>query len=302
MSQGWQRRWEQASHTDDWLMTYADVITLLLCFFAIFLSVSIPKKDAPQRTQISQAVEQPAKPPDTLMANLPLCGHPNAAQATEANNSEAPIQLEKKLPESLSDSAVPAALQGKDSIEPKSDKLSTPATSSADVAAAAVPPETGDKSYAALLGIINRLKTQGPSSIERRGDRITTLQMSSAAFFDSGSAALNKSGRGILKDVAVNIKSDKYRGYEVTVEGHTDDGPIRTLQFPSNWELSTARAAAVVHFLLQQGIAAQRLRAAGYADTFPVAPNRDANGKTIPENQARNRRVVIKLEKIEKTH
>ena len=94
--------------------------------------------------------------------------------------------------------------------------------------------------------------------------------------------------------------SDKYKSYQVTVEGHTDDSPISTLQFPSNWELSTARAAAVVHCLLQQGILAQRLRAAGYADTFPVALNRDAHGQAIPENQARNRRVVIKLEKIEK--
>jgi chemotaxis protein MotB len=293
MSQSWQRRWEQASHTDDWLMTYADVITLLLCFFAIFLSVSIPPKDAPQKAQISRPVEQPAKPPDVLMANLPLCGRPN--------NDEALIQPVKKLPESAPDSAALAALQSKGSIEQKDDRPPTPLTGTADVAAAAVPPETGDKSYAALLGIINKLKSRGPSSIERQGNRITTLQMSSAAFFDSGSAALSKSGRGILKDVAANIKSDKYKGYEVTVEGHTDDGPIRTLQFPSNWELSTARAAAVVHFLLQQGIPAQRLRAAGYADTFPVAPNRDANGRTIPENQARNRRVVIKLEKIEKT-
>ncbi len=280
-------------------MTYADVITLLMCFFAIFLSVLIPQKDAPQNAQISRPVEQPAKPPDVPMANLPLCGHPNTALATEANNDDAPIQPVKKLPESVSDSAAPAASQSKDSIEQTNDKPSTPTTSSA---AAAVAPETGDKSYAALLGIINKLKSRGPSSIERQGNRITTLQMSSAPFFDSGSAALSRSGRGILKDVAVNIKSDKYRGYEVTVEGHTDDGPIRTLQFPSNWELSTARAAAVVHFLLQQGIPAQRLRAAGYADTFPVAPNRDTSGKTIPENQARNRRVVIKLEKIEKTH
>jgi chemotaxis protein MotB len=56
----------------------------------------------------------------------------------------------------------------------------------------------------------------------------------------------------------------------------------------------------VVKFFLEQGIAPQKLRAAGYADTFPVVPNRDASGKSIPENQARNRRVVIKLEKIEK--
>ena len=55
-----------------------------------------------------------------------------------------------------------------------------------------------------------------------------------------------------------------------------------------------------MHFFLDQGIAAQKLRAAGYADTFPKTPNRDTNGDPLPANQAGNRRVVIKLEKIEK--
>jgi len=56
----------------------------------------------------------------------------------------------------------------------------------------------------------------------------------------------------------------------------------------------------VVHYFLEQGIPARKLRAAGYADSFPKAPNRDANGNPIPEHQAQNRRVVIKLEKIDK--
>jgi len=132
------------------------------------------------------------------------------------------------------------------------------------------------------------------------GDRISTLEMSSAAFFDSGSAALSPGGEAILQPLAAKLQSDEYRDYRITVEGHTDDNPIHTAQFPSNWELSTARAAAVAHYLVDQGIPAQRLRAAGYADTFPKVPNRDANGAPIPENQAQNRRVVIRLEKIEK--
>jgi chemotaxis protein MotB len=239
MTQPWQRRPEQASRIDDWLMTYADMITLLLCFFAIFLSTSVR--------------------PDKAEPNLRIPASPEPATHLEFKTG--------------------------------ADRLSE-----------VLPSARTDRSYASLLGIINRLKSQGPSSIEQVGDRITTLQMSSAAFFNSGSAILNDSGRAILKEVAVNIESDKYSGYQVTVEGHTDDRPIRTRQFPSNWELSTARAAAVVHFFLQQGIPAERLRAAGYADTFPIVPNRSAQGKAIPANQARNRRVVIKLEKIEKIH
>ena len=83
----------------------------------------------------------------------------------------------------------------------------------------------------------------------------------------------------------MKISSDKYKGYQVTVEGHTDDSPIRTRRFPSNWELSTARAAAVVHFLLQQGIPAQKLRAAGYADTFPVSPTAVLTEKPFPQTR-----------------
>jgi chemotaxis protein MotB len=263
MRHDWQRRREPASHTDDWLMTYADMITLLLCFFAIFLSVSLP----------------------------------HAAQAAaDKINGDASLQAVEELPGSALDSAAP----GGASIEQRKSEKPSPAIKIADVVANAAPLETVDKSDAALLEIVNRLKSKGASSIEQQGDRLTTLQISSAEFFASGSAALSNSGRAILKSVAVNLQSDKYKSYQVTVEGHTDDSPISTLQFPSNWELSTARAAAVVHCLLQQGILAQRLRAAGYADTFPVALNRDAHGQAIPENQARNRRVVIKLEKIEK--
>jgi chemotaxis protein MotB len=63
---------------------------------------------------------------------------------------------------------------------------------------------------------------------------ITTLEISSAAFFDSGSALLSDAGKAILRDVAVNLMSARFRGYQITVEGQTDDTPINTAQFPSN--------------------------------------------------------------------
>ena len=135
--------------------------------------------------------------------------------------------------------------------------------------------------------------------VERDGEHVTTFSFDSTAFFGSGSATLSSSGEVILRDVVADLKSEKFKDYLVTVEGHTDDAPIGTSEFPSNWELSTARAAAVVRFFLDRGIPARRLRAAGYADTFPLVPNRDANGKAILENQAKNRRVVIALEKVE---
>ncbi len=207
---------QAAAHADDWLMTYADMITLLLCFFAVFLSVSVPKR-SPEAVLSKPVVMQTFGAPDYIEENTPLKAKPHIV--------------------------VPTA--------------------------------------------------------EQIGNRITSLQMSSSAFFDAGSATLTESGKKILDNEATLLKDPKYREYEITVEGHTDDMPVNSSAFPSNWELSSARASAVVHFFLDHGIEPFKLRAAGYADTFPRVPNRDAHGNPIPENQAKNRRVVIKLEKVE---
>ena len=288
MRHHWKRRREQASHTDDWLMTYADMITLLLCFFAIFLSVSIPKKNA-----------LPIKPPDMLEGNLPLHG----VQYTEHKSEDGSVKVSiDPLPEpvKLPRQPQPEDLDNLDNstlqrvVIPNEPMKPIPPSIEELAAKGAAP------TPATLPEIVDRLKDSGPADIEQKGDRITTLQMNSGAFFEVGSASLSNQGKSILRDVAANLKSDKFKDYNVAVEGHTDDSPIATPQFPSNWELSTARAAAVVKFFLDQGIPPQKLRAAGYADTFPVAPNRDAAGKPIPENQARNRRVVINLERIVK--
>jgi chemotaxis protein MotB len=280
------KKLDQASHADDWLMTYADMITLLLCFFVIFLSVSVPKKEA------GQTVSKPRQEePSRIEGNLPFHGIPHADLPTSGTYITIPV---KQLPETevIAKTAVP--LPEITTLETRTDFHPVDKLPPEPLAPAEVKPSTS------LPEIVDRLKAGGPADIEQKGDRITTLQMNSAAFFDSGSAVLSESGKAILQDVSVNLKSELYKDYQVTVEGHTDDQHISTPQYPSNWELSTSRAAAVVQYFLQQGVAAQKLRAAGYADTFPVAPNRDAGGKAIPENQARNRRVVIKLEKIVK--
>jgi chemotaxis protein MotB len=280
MRSRWQTERAASLHVDDWLMTYADMITLLLCFFAIFLTVTVPKKAAPQKTELARTIVVPAEPAHFLEGDLPFHGLPRADRPTE--------------------DYVPAP-----AIASKPEPLAAPART-AQIKAEAPPPLPPepvvalDTSGIVPPAILEPLKARGNAEIEQKGDRITTVEMSSATFFASGSATLSKSGEAVLADVAQRLKSDELRDYLITVEGHTDDAPIATLQFPSNWELSTARASAVVHYFLEQGIPAQKLRAAGYADTFPKAPNRDASGRPLPENQAQNRRVVIALEKIDR--
>jgi chemotaxis protein MotB len=103
--------------------------------------------------------------------------------------------------------------------------------------------------------------------------------------FAKGSAQLDPSHNAVLNRVAQVVKAVPNR---VQIEGHTCDLPIRTAQFPSNWELSTARAGAVLrYFTEKRGLPNTRFTAAGYAETRPLAPN------TSEANRARNRRVDI---------
>lgn len=118
---------------------------------------------------------------------------------------------------------------------------------------------------------------------EERGLVISLL--SDGALFDLGSADLKPSARQVLDHIAGVLRAVSN---PVLIEGHTDNLPIRTAQFPSNWELSAARAARVLRYLVQAGsIPQHRLIAVGYADTRPLVPN------NTPANRAQNRRVDI---------
>lgn len=125
--------------------------------------------------------------------------------------------------------------------------------------------------------------------VKLRPDSVS-VDLKGAIFFLSGQAELTPKAQEILTALARPLIDS---GHPLTVEGHTDNLPIHSPVFPSNWELSAARAASVARFLMAQGLPPQRVRVAGLADTRPVAPNTDRGGRDIPENQARNRRVTL---------
>lgn len=113
------------------------------------------------------------------------------------------------------------------------------------------------------------------------------ILMDNSVMFSFGKAELNPNGLGILRHLAQELKAIPHR---IRIEGHTDNIPIQTGRYPSNWELSIARAVNVVKYLAGAGhIAPERLAAAGYADIKPLQPN------TSPSNRALNRRVEIVL-------
>ncbi|OEU68722.1 MAG: flagellar motor protein MotB [Desulfovibrio sp. S3730MH75] len=109
-------------------------------------------------------------------------------------------------------------------------------------------------------------------------------------FFGLGKADLTKRASNVLARIAPTLAKSPY---DIVVEGHSDNIPMSSKQFPSNWELSSARASAVARFLLKNGFDKSRLAVQGMADTNPMWPNMDENGKAIAGNQRRNRRVTL---------
>jgi chemotaxis protein MotB len=129
----------------------------------------------------------------------------------------------------------------------------------------------------------------GELKIKQIGD-ILSVDFQDKIFFDSGSADIRNSGKMTLDKVARVLKTITNK--QVRIEGYTDNDPIAPgyqWKFPSNWELSTARATTIVRYLQSQGIDPSLLKATGYGEYNPIAPNDTAEGK------AQNRRIVILL-------
>ncbi|MFT4712626.1 MAG: chemotaxis protein MotB [Candidatus Azotimanducaceae bacterium] len=209
---------------DRWLLSYADLLTLLLAFFVVMFSMS--EVDVTKLGLVSESFS------GGVGSNEGGSGHQNM---TSANNI---VSGEQRM------------------IKDKADSEMLTAILDADVA-------TNSDEGEWLL-----------------------ITMDSSVLFRSGSAevvAVNA-----LRDIALTLSV--YDG-EIIVEGHTDDTPISTDRFPSNWELSAARAAAVVRLLENAGISSIRLNATGFSDTRPLVSN------ATPEGREKNRRVVFRLKR-----
>lgn len=148
--------------------------------------------------------------------------------------------------------------------------------------------------YSDLVSELNREVKKGEIEISQLRDKLS-LRMVEKILFDSGSADIKKEGKEVLNKVAAILKkvSDK----QIRVEGHTDNIPIgrRSVhKFPTNWELSTARATNVLRYLAENaGIDPKFLSSTGYAEFRPIASN------NTPEGRAKNRRIEIVLVPIE---
>jgi len=138
----------------------------------------------------------------------------------------------------------------------------------------------------ALEKFVERRGLEGRVLIHRVERGLVVSLLTDGIFFEKGSAELSEEAKQVLREIAPVLKSS---GRFIRVEGHTCDLPIHTPKFPSNWELSVARAVSVVRYLIACGVPAGRLSAVGYGEFRPMVPN------TGEENRRLNRRVDIVL-------
>jgi chemotaxis protein MotB len=141
--------------------------------------------------------------------------------------------------------------------------------------------------YRDLVAKLHSMIDSGQLKVITRGGRMI-IALPNDILFDSGRTDVKADGKAALAKVAQVLASVPDRGF--LVAGHTDNVPIRTEQFPSNWELSTRRAVEVVHFLVAQGLSPKIVAAAGYGEFDPIAANDSS------EHRAQNRRIEIVLQ------
>jgi len=161
-------------------------------------------------------------------------------------------------------------------------------------AATRQPPELKDPVEPLNQSMVNSLKDSFSSDFYVRWDeKQPVFVLGERITFNIGDAALLADSQSALKRIADLIAPQDH--YRVIVSGHTDDIAIRTMRFPSNWELSAARAASVAKFLTSRGVAPKRLIIQGKSEFYPLVAN------TSDKNRRANRRVEISLVKDEQT-
>jgi chemotaxis protein MotB len=239
---------EEHENLERWLVSYADFITLLFAFFVVMYALSSVNEG--KYRVLSDSLIQAFQ---------------------EKPTSDKLINMGQKSPEILSGTGKPI---GK----------SVPQRS-ADDANPAVQKETEDMKRIArnVQTAMEPMVAQGQVRVTR-SPRGIMVEINASTLFPSGDATLQTSSAQAMAAVAKVLSQVDN---PIQVEGHTDNIPIRSPAYPSNWELSSARAGSVVRLLTEAGVPPGRMVAIGYADNKPVDTN------ATPDGRSRNRRVNV---------
>jgi chemotaxis protein MotB len=269
---------------DLWPISLADMMTLLLCFFLLIVAVS--QVDINRYDRVADSMEKAMIPSPPASRKKPAPPATPAVPPQKVASPELTVRSKVNRTTLSSETApIPEAEKPKEpEVKPTPAKTETTPPPEERTGPTKKSLEDIRKELASKLGITN-----GAVEVMPRENGVE-LSLRGAAFFDLASADIKTGGVPLLRDIAATLAGTPYK---VTVEGHTDNLPIESWLYPSNWELSSARASRVARFLIDHGVPKDRMRVGGLADTQPVAPNTDPAGRSIPENQAKNRRVVI---------
>ncbi|NOX09874.1 MAG: flagellar motor protein MotD [Gammaproteobacteria bacterium] len=283
------KRQEADENHERWLISYADFITLLFAFFVVMYSVSSVNEGKYRvlSDSVSNAFSDSMKSMEpiqvgTLMripAKVKFQQDPKANLIQSSN-----IPLPNQLPSR-------GEVRKQTDIKENIDKDDIGKDKTIDKDNGKGPGEGGEKD-SAVQKMADDIEDAMASLIDedlisvRRDDKWIEVEINSSILFLSGSAVLSVESLPVLRDIAEILKAFPN---EIKVEGFTDDIPINTPAFPSNWELSASRAASVVHLFTKYGVAPKRMLAIGYGEYSPIADN------TTEQGRQKNRRVVLLL-------
>jgi chemotaxis protein MotB len=258
------RHTDGAGHENEerWLLTYADMITLLLALFVVLFAIS--SVNVSKVKMLQQSLR-------------------DAFSGKVMSGGEAIMQT--------SNSVSVRTLETQPRVIPNTPTIGTPDTAAARAALAARREEDELQRLKRMLDAFaaaHGFEAQVETVVTQRG--LVVRLLTDNVLFDSGLADVKSQGLPLLAEVGTLLGIDHV--HPIVVEGHTDDVPIATSKYASNWELSTARASAVVRWLIGRHVPARRFSAAGYAALHPLASNGTAAGR------ARNRRVEVVLQRI----
>jgi len=282
---------EHVNH-EAWVIPYADMLTLLMCLFLVLFAIG--RTDESKAKLAAQSIKSQLDGTGPVVAlggegDKPIIGgngvldNTGAAVPTTAMGGLDPFIVSPRTPPPTDETGDTTA----------GDETTT-TTSPGDRALADEAAETAESQFAVqsleaveqflqAAAAANGIGDQLGFSLEARGLVLTIV--TDQVLFEAGQAALQSSGVTILDLVSTALAEIPNR---ISIEGHTDSRPISTSRFPSNWELSTARATSVLRYLIDvHHLDGARLSAAGYADTRPIDDNATAAGAV------RNRRVEI---------
>jgi chemotaxis protein MotB len=264
---------EEHENHERWLVSGYDMMTLLFAVFVVLYAISstnISKVKALQQS-LQEAFSGPV-----------LTGG-RAMMATGDQSESNRAAPEPPLPSITPVQAVKAAMMGQTEGQ----------DSAAAAAAAKLAAQEEEDLQALKRRIDSAIREAGlgknvSTTVSRRGLQVRLL--TDKLFFASGSAVIKSHGIPLIDKIGAIVADEKT--HPVDVEGHTDDRPSATSQYPSNWQLSGARAGAVVQRLIGAGVGGNRVTLAGYAARQSIASNKTEQGR------ARNRRVEIVLARL----